>query len=272
MGNIAIVLGVWLVGHALRTFTNPLLRKLGALLYLVATWLAGFYLSGGSWAGGAVAVSVWFLLPWLDIVLRVRGMRLPMQKQLAYRPPPSRDEFPPLREVSAAFEEAGFEQVEDTGWDAGEVRQFLRLFYLPAQRIQGAISFNQQHGVGFGFLSCTTRTRDGRVFITTDNPYSNLPQPPDVCVFSVRGVSTVAQLLEEHIALLETHDVKLESDVEEIDPDSLPALLSAELQQQIRHNLRTGLITDAGEGKFRYSWRGCFYLWCRVLRDMVRLA
>lgn len=272
MGSFAIVAGVWLVGYALRTFAHPLLRKLGALLYLLATWLAGYFLSGESWMGGAFAVAGWFLLPWVDIVLRVRSMRLPISKQLQYRPPPTQDEFPALRETSVAFEDTGFERVEDTGWEGGEVRQFLRLFYLQEKRVQGAISFNQQHGMGFGFISFTTRTKDGRVFITTDNPYSNLPQPPDIFVYSVRNAASVTDLMEEHLSLLDTSGVDIANNVDEIDPEHLPQLMSGELQQQIRHNLRTGYIKDAGEGKFRYSWRGCFYLWGRVLRDMVRLA
>ncbi len=222
--------------------------------------------------GGAFAVAGWFLLPWVDIVLRVRSMRLPISKQLQYRPPPTQDEFPALRETSVAFEDTGFERVEDTGWEGGEVRQFLRLFYLQEKRVQGAISFNQQHGMGFGFISFTTRTKDGRVFITTDNPYSNLPQPPDIFVYSVRNAASVTDLMEEHLSLLDTSGVDIANNVDEIDPEHLPQLMSGELQQQIRHNLRTGYIKDAGEGKFRYSWRGCFYLWGRVLRDMVRLA
>jgi hypothetical protein len=272
MGNFAIVIGVWLAGHALRNFGHPVLRKLGALIYLGATFLAGYFISGRSWVGGTVAVAGWFLLPWLDIVLRVRGMRLPMNKELNYRPPPGREEFPPLPEVTDAFEAAGFERVDDVGWDGGEVRQFVRLFYLPERRMQGAISFHQQHGAGLGFLSCTTRTADGRTFITTDNPYSNLPQPPDVVVQSLRQVSTIAELIEEHEAMLAACGVDAATEGEELDPETLPERLSRELSRQIRHNLLTGYITDAGEGKFRYSWRGCFYLWGRVVRDMVRLA
>lgn len=272
MQPLAIVLGIWCAGYALRTFTHPIFRKLGALLYLTATWFAGYYLSGGSWGGGTVAVVGWFLLPWLDILLRVRGLRLPIHKELNYRPPPSQDEFPPLREVSEAFESAGFEKVEDAGWDGVQVRQFFRIFYNPEQKMQAVINFHQQYGAGFGFLTLTSRTKDGRTFITTDNPYTNLPQPPDVCIDSVRPPGTIAHLMDEHDELLASWGVDTETELEEMDTETLPERLVQEHQQQVQHNIRTGLLADAGEGKFRYSWRGCFYLWTRSLKDLIRLA
>src|SRR5688572_9178141 len=136
MENFLIVLGIWLAGHALRTFALVWLRKAGALLYLAATYVAGYFVAGGSHLAGACAVAGWFMLPWLEIILRVRAMRLPLNKTLSNRFPPPRDEFPHLKELTAEVEEAGFEMVEDTGWDGGEVRQFLRLFYMPESRVQ----------------------------------------------------------------------------------------------------------------------------------------
>jgi hypothetical protein len=38
---------------------------------------------------------------------------------------------------------------------------------------------------------------------------------------------------------------------------------------QIDHNINVGLIELTGEGEFRYSWRGCFYLWFQMVKDMV---
>src|SRR4029079_5962862 len=85
MENFLIVLGVWVAGHALRTFSVRWLRKLGAVLYLAATYLAGFFVSDGSHAAAGFAVAGWFLLPWLEIILRVRAMRLPINKTLSNR-------------------------------------------------------------------------------------------------------------------------------------------------------------------------------------------
>ena len=90
MSEVMITVGVWLLGHALRTFGHPLLRKGGAALYVVSTGLAGYFLTGSLW-GAAGGVMLWAMLPWVEILLRVRRMRLPMDKALKYRPAPSRD-------------------------------------------------------------------------------------------------------------------------------------------------------------------------------------
>lgn len=273
MENLLIVLGVWVAGHALRTFNVRMVRRLGALLYLAATYLAGYFLMDGSHAAGVAAVAGWFLLPWLEIILRVRAMRLPINKTLSNRFPPSRDEFPHLRELTGEVEEAGFEMVEDTGWEGGEVRQFLRLFYMPEKRVQAALSLNQQRGAAIVYFSLTTRAADGRMWTTTDYPFSNtMKQPPGVEVQRVPWAGSISALLEAHTAWVERHGLQLPGEAVDVDSTTLTERLSGELQHQIRHNLSTGIITESGEGTFRYSWRGCFYLWRQFVKDMVKLA
>ena len=273
MDKFLIVLGVWLAGMALRSFNIPWMRKPGALLYLGSTYLAGYFLGGGSHLTGGLAVAGWFLLPWLEILVRVRALRLPIDKTLSNRYPPSRDDFPHLRELTAEVEEAGFEMLEDTGWDGGEVRQFFRLFYMPEKRIQATISLNQQRGAGIVYFSLTSRTADGRTFTTTDYPFSNtMPHAPGVHVQQLPWAGTIPGLLESHTAWVENHGVSVPDGTVEIDASTLPDLLSGELRQQIRHNLSRGILKESGGGMFRYSWRGCFYLWRQFIKDMVRLA
>jgi len=273
MENFLIVLGIWLAGHALRTFALAWLRKTGALLYLAATYAAGYFVAGGSHLAGGCAVAGWFLLPWLEIILRVRTMRLPLNKTLSNRFPPSRDEFPHLKELTAEVEDAGFEMVEDTGWDGGEVRQFLRLFYLPESRVQAALSLNQQRGAAIVYFSLTTRSIDGRTWTTTDYPFSNtMQQPPGVHVQRVAWAGSIAGLLKAHVSWVEKCGLNLPQDAVDVDSSTLTERLSGELQHQIRHNLSTGIIKESGEGTFRYSWRGCFYLWRQFVKDLVKLA
>src|SRR6185295_1699967 len=127
--------------------------------------------------------------------------------------PPSRDEFPHLRELTGEVEEAGFEMVEDTGWEGGEVRQFLRLFYLPEKRVQAALSLNQQRGGAIVYFSLTTRAADGRMWTTTDYPFSNtMKQPPGVEVQRVPWAGSISALLESHTAWVERHGLKIPQD------------------------------------------------------------
>ena len=273
MDRILIVLGIWLAGTALRSFGVVWLRKAGALCYLTATWFAGSFLFDGSAVAGAVAVSLWFLLPWLEIIFRVRAMRLPIHKSLTNRFPPTRDEFPHLRELTGEVEEAGFEMIEDAGWEAGEVKQFLRLLYDAEHRIQAAISLSQQRGAGIIYISLTSRGNDGRLWTTTDYPFSNtMQQPPGVQVQRVEWASNFAAFVTMHLEWLQKNGITGPDDAVDVDAATLTERLSGELQNQIRHNLSTGIIKDSGGGCFRYSWRGCFFLWRQFVKDLVKLA
>lgn len=272
MDRFLIVAGIWIAGSALRSFGMVLLRKLGALLYLTATYFAGYYLSG-SHIGGGSAVAAWFLLPWLEIIFRVRTLRLPIHKTLSNRFPPSRDDFPHLRELTKEVEAEDFVMVEDTGWEAGEVRQFLRLFYHAENRVQATINFSQQRGAGVIYLTLTSRGADGRVFTTTDYPFSNtMEQPPGVRMQRAAWAQSFAAFLELHLQWIREQGLEGPEACVELEAETLTERLSGELQNQIRHNLSRGLIKDSGGGFFRYSWRGCFYLWRQFVKDLVKLA
>ena len=56
--------------------------------------------------------------------------------------------------------------------------------------------------------------------------------------------------------------------------EDLPGLIERETSEQIRHNLDCGLIAKSKEDPetFRYSWRGLFFLYRQVVKDMVKLT
>ena len=271
MNELLIIGGTAACGHALRSFAHPLTRRVGALCYLAATYLAGWLLSGSHLAGAA-ALSAWFFLPWVEIVLRIRHLRLPLTRRLLPRLPPSRRDFPQHAELSEELEAEGFTQVDDIGLDWEEMHQFLRLYYHAPTRTEAAIHLNQQAAMSVAFVSITCRACGGRVLTTTNYPFAqSMPSPPKVQLHPVPAADSFVELLAEHrstLALLHiAHD-----DLQSADEAALPALLEADLDSQVQHSLRRGLITASGEGTFRYSWRGCFYLWGQFLKDMIRFA
>jgi len=272
MDRFLIVVGIWIAGSALRSFGYVVLRKVGALLYLTASYFAGWYLSG-SHLGGACAVAGWFMLPWLEIIFRVRALRLPINKSLTSRFPPNKDEFPNLRELTGEVESEHFEMVEDAGWEAGDVKQFIRLLYHPEQRVQAAISQSQQRGASVIYLSITSRGADGTTWTTTDYPFSNtMEQPPGVQVQRLPWAQSFASFFQQHQRWIAAHGLTGPEKCVEVEAATLTERLTGELQNQIRHNLRRGLIKEIGGGFFRYSWRGCFYLWRQFIKDLVKLA
>src|SRR5437762_2171764 len=106
----------------------------------------------GSWIWGFAAAMGWLFLPWLEILTRIRALRLPKEKQLRPKSPPSSDTFPALSEITREIEEEGFVHVGDAGWDWEDYRQFFRLFYREEDRAQAAICLIEQHDFSFYYL------------------------------------------------------------------------------------------------------------------------
>jgi hypothetical protein len=57
-----------------------------------------------------------------------------------------------------------------------------------------------------------------------------------------------------------------------VDPETVRAAVERDMETQMQHNLREGLLRPADEGHGRYSWRGMLYLWCQFLRDIFRFS
>ena len=71
----------------------------------------------GYWWVGAFCASSWLLLPWLEILTRIRRLTLPTEKKLRHKHPPNQDAFPALEGLTDEIEHLGFKQQDDTGWD-----------------------------------------------------------------------------------------------------------------------------------------------------------
>jgi uncharacterized RmlC-like cupin family protein len=268
MQETAIVVAVLMAGYACRTFSYVILRKLGALLYLAATYLAGFFLFGSHLAG-ACCVLGWFLLPWVDILLRIRTMQMPLQRPMRENAIMPRAELP---EITGEVQALGFELVDDISWDLEGMQQFVRLFVHPEKKFQAAIHLHQQHGTSISFVSITARDGFGSHYTTWNYPFGNpMKLPPGFVVNRLMHADSFEHLFVEHEYFLSERGMDVEI-LTTPDPEQLPQVMEKEFRQQVDHNLGVGILSLAGEGRFRYSWRGCFFLWGQFLKDMVRLS
>jgi hypothetical protein len=266
-----LTLGVVVAGLGFRSFDHPFLRKAGALCFLGATYLAGLALTGSHWVGG-VAVAAWFFLPWLEILTRIRHLRLPLDKTLKSAFPPSSDRFPQLREMTAEIEQCGFEKVEDTSFEWDGSRQFMRLFHHPEERVQATISLLEQGSLAVAWVSASSRLPDGRTWTTWNYPFSHtMMLAPETRLQAVTEVDSFDALLAAHREYLMAEGVLTEH-LEATDPSAFAEIIRKETRRQVDHNLDQGVITLSGEGTFRYSFRGYLFLWRQFLRDMVRLS
>ena len=254
-----------------RTFDNRFLQKIGWLGLLGASYDVGYFLSGGSHVAGVAGVLAWFILPWLEILGRVRKLRFPLRNEIKHRFPPSREIFPDLNQLSQELTNAGFEEVSDTGWKWHEIDHFMRLFYHPQTRTQAAISLAQQGQFAFSHVSLTSRTPNEWTFTTSNYPFPPTMQFPPLHMLERHPYAeSLEDLMAAHDALLERFHMRNE-DLSEMEPEQLTTRIEEEMVAQIDHNMHAGIITPTGDGEFRYSWRGYFYLWFQVVKDMIRV-
>jgi hypothetical protein len=274
MFKFLIVLGVVVFALACRTYRHPSIRRTGALAILGASFLAGYFLSGSA-VVGILSAGAWFLLPWLEILTRIRAMRLPLDRALEERWPPGGSRFPELEELTEEIEGEGFVQLADIGWSWQDIDQFIRVFFRERDNLETAIFFTEQSGMGFYHTGVVSRTPENRHVLTWDYPFSyTMSLPPDMVLHRVSaagGNVAFGQLVEAHLQYLETAGI----DPQECLPlraDELHEVMGREMRRQVEHNLDLGIITLAGEGTFRYSVKGYFFLWSRIIRDMIRLV
>jgi hypothetical protein len=269
--DLLLILGVAVLSVALRSFHHPLLRKLGAAGVLCTSFVAGWKLSG-YWQVGAFCASSWLLLPWLEILTRVRRLKLPLEKNLRHKSPPNSEVFPSLDEITDEVEAEKFEHVDDAGWDWDDYSQFFRIFYKTDERTQTAICLIDQHDVAFFYLSISSRAKDGTIWTTWNYPFSySLKLVPQWRVNRLRGDQTFLQIYQSHRQFLNENRVRLD-DLAELDPEMIQREIQKDQRSQITHNIAAGVLKQDAAGEIRYSWRGMFFIWLQFLRDLVRLS
>jgi hypothetical protein len=272
MRETLTVVGLVVLAIALRSARLTLSRKLGALLILGASFCFFYFISGSLW-GGSVGIVLWFFLPWIELLTRIRRMRLPLENRLRHRKIPNASFFPNAIEAAAAMEEAGFEHVSDCGWEWAGMLQFFRLFWHPEERAVAAVCLCEQSDVAFAFISITSHAADGSIWRTTNFPFApTLQCPPNVKWNHVPcEQSCFHQILNDHRKYLLR--VNLPADQLRMpDPEEIENSIEQEMRKQVAHNLSAGLIQLTGDGHFQYSNRGLIFLWGQFIKDMIRLC
>lgn len=268
--GLFITLGVAVLSVALRSYQNSFAQKAGALGILVATFL-GVYFASHSWMLGVTGALAWLLLPWLEILTRIRTLRLPKEKTLRPKSPPSSDVFPTFNEITGDIEKEGFVHVNDAGWDWEDYRQFFRIFYKEGDRAQATICLNEQNDLSFYYLRISSRAEDGIIWTTWNYPLSyGLKLTPQFRINRQRPDESFWQLYKSHKEFLRHHEVET-SVISPMDEDRIQAEIEKDLREQIEHNIRQGVLKPVENGEVKYSWRGMIYLWCQFLLDLVRL-
>jgi len=272
MRETLIVIGLFVLAVALRSARVNSLRKLGAFTLLAASFCF-FYFITGNLAAGMIGVVLWFFLPWIELLTRVRAMRLPLNNRLRQREVPNSSFFPNATEAAAAMEEANFEHASDCGWEWAGMKQFFRLFWHPEERAVAAVCLCEQSNVAFAFITITSQDTDGNIWRTTNFPFApTLQCPPHVQWNHVPCErSCFHQILKDHHAFLAKMRIPMHQ-LRIPDPEELENAVETEMRVQVEHNLAAKIIELTGDGNFQYSKRGLLFLWGQYIKDMIRLC
>jgi len=272
MRETLIVTGLVVLALALRSGRSAGIRKLGAVTFLGASFCLVYFITDNVWAGLGGVVG-WLFLPWVELLTRIRRLRLPVENRLTHRRLPNPSFFPNATEATTAMEEAGFEHVSDCGWEWDGMHQFFRLYWHPEERAVAAVCLCEQSDVAFAFISITSHDRDGRIWRTTNFPFApTLRCPPDVRWNHVPcSRNCFHHILRDHKSYLERVKVMPES-LRVPDPEEIENSIELEMRRQLEHNLQIGIIRLTGDGHFQYSKRGLLFLWFQFIKDMVRFC
>src|SRR5580704_15170406 len=114
--KLFILLRAGVLAVALRSFQSSFAQKAEAIAILIVSYLLIYFVTD-SHLLGAVDAAAWFFVPWVEILTRIRTLRMPKEKQLRSKSPPSSDTFPTLNEITREIENEGFAHINDAGWD-----------------------------------------------------------------------------------------------------------------------------------------------------------
>lgn len=267
ISNLCIVAATGFISAALRSFQNQALFRIGTLGFIATSYLAGMLLAG-SWIFGIAFASTWLLLPWLEILTRVRRIRLPLDRQLEQCAPPPSSRFPDFSSLSDEIEEIGFEYVDDVDWSHDDTRHFYRLYHNAEKRVSASICLLEQDRFSLYYVTFTSRAKDGRVFMTWNYPFSyGMHMLPETVMNRVDDDLDIEELALSHIDFL-NRQTGLE--LMPVDTARLTDEIEAELRRQLEHNIARGILVRDKNEMIRYSLRGMFYLWGQFLREFVR--
>jgi hypothetical protein len=272
MQQFYIVIAIIIFGFALRSCRTVLFRKLGALVMLIASGLCFYYLTGSILAG-IVAAAAWFFLPWVELLTRIRSMRMPVENELEDSFSTNLDIFPNATKHISSLQKAGYEHIRNCGWNLGGMDQLYQLFWNAETRSVATLCLCEQSKITFTYLTITSRDITDGVWRTTNFPFSpTLKLPPRVHSNQVSCADECAEkLIVDHEYFLYKQGF-IDDDLSIPDPDNLKEEIENELRAQINHNLKSGIIQLTGDGHFRYTLRGLLFLWKQFVKDMIRLC
>ncbi len=272
MTTFFLIAGCWVLVWALRSYDHKWLRRLGLVLFLFSCYFT-IYLLTGSHAAGGVAALLWLLLPIAEIFGRLRSRAFPTTREWINGGAPGSQRFPHLDTWSEELEQNGYDWVQDLHFDWEETSQFIRIYHRRGESTEAAICFQEQYGMGIGYLNFTTYlSEDDRppyAYRTTNLPLSGGLAPAIGFRIQQHADADSARVLakrhQDHLAF----EMLEEAEALPLTEEGIPDLLQEEWEAQLMTNREAGFIKlhAQKEDHFVFTLKGCLRLYAKSLRD-----
>lgn len=273
MYEFLTIIGILLVAMALRSCRRRIFRKVGALIYLLSSGLVTYFLTDGNIPLSIASVFIWFFLPWLELLSRVRKMRLPIENRLSEQRRPHLEQFPEADHTIDELESLEYEHSSDYGWEWGKSAQHYSFFWHPEERAVVAVCLCKQSNIAFSYITISSRDSEGNIYRTSNFPFSaTLKNTPNVAWNQIAcRQCSLESSLSSHQKFIQKKGTSSDS-LMMPDPDILSEEVEADMRAQIKYNLDSGIIRPVDGGEFCYSFRGLCFLWGQFIKDMIRLS
>jgi len=268
-----LAIGVIVTGMALRATKKRLFRKLGMICFMLSTSILCYALTQ-SFILSIASIMLWFMFPWIELLLSIRKLKFPVENKLNSETLPVENYFPEALKIKKQLQDKDFRHITDCGWKWANAHEHYSFFWHEDKKHIIAICHRIQSCITFCYLTITSLSEDGTIWKSSNFPFTtNLPHCPKIQFNHVTegNISCPSYMIYSHDLFLyeQGQDTKeLSSDIAQ----QIEQFFETEMQSQIDHNLSQGLIYLTGDGHFKYSFKGLFFLWRNILRDMYRLC
>lgn len=268
--ELFICLALALLGFALFKQESLRIRKFGLLILWLGSGLGVYFLTD-KLVWGLAMMMVWIMIPLAEILIVLRKLRLPREREFHSARPPL-ENFPVLREVTQEFNDLGFNKVDDCDLTPHFHQTYYRLFEHPQNSCHAIIGFISQGEIGFSFHAFLSEEQDGKIWMTWDYPLTyGLKIPPSVRIYRVTDAESIEELWQAHQDFLKINQVAEDQLLRGEGADPVRARLMRALHGQVDYNLQQGILLPepTSQEHLRYSWRGIWFVTRQMFRDVL---
>ena len=253
---LALMQSGWYRGRRLIYFLFPLSLSLG-----LAWWTKWWEVS----IGLALA---WMVFPVAQIVILTRKHRV-----MRYRTLESlmtcRREFEVLRDKAAAWEQLGFEEIENCELKPSDPRQVFRFLISKDQRYFAVVGWIGESDWAFVYSAISSWSEENGHWMTWNYPLPyGLKVTPEVNLWRCSTADSPELLLQQHMEFLKLNQITAKARPDLAETETARKMWLAWFERQMDYNLQQGWLRFAKDtGLVRYSWRGTW----GAMGQMVRI-